>query len=139
MWAVAARLSGFALFWEGGVLHADAPLVFKLWGIPFVLVGLYISFGRFVVDAKKRAATVYAVTDRRVLIITRFFGKKVVTLLRSRLPEISVSEHRDGRGTLTFGPETTARGQPASPAFEFIADPKTVLALLMPQMGSGYR
>jgi hypothetical protein len=130
---------GFALFWEGMVLHTNGPLLFKLWGIPFVLVGLYITIGRFFVDERKRARTVYAVTDQRVLIITRLFGRQVVTLLRSRLPEINVSEHGDGSGTLTFGPETTGRRQRTSPAFEFIADPKTVLALVMPQSSAGYR
>jgi hypothetical protein len=79
---------GFALFWEGMVIRDGAPLPFKLWGIPFGLVGLYITIGRCFADARKRAATVYAVTDQRVLIITRFFGHKVKTVLRSKLPEM---------------------------------------------------
>ena len=32
-----------------------------LWGIPFVLVGLYIVFGRFFVDAKQREKTCVAI------------------------------------------------------------------------------
>ncbi len=48
MWA------GFALFWEFMVLMTDAPFFFKLWGIPFVLVGLYMLIGRFVVDAMQK-------------------------------------------------------------------------------------
>ena len=50
MWA------GFALFWEYSVLGTNAPLFFKLWGIPFVLVGLYMVVGRFFVDAWMRPA-----------------------------------------------------------------------------------
>ena len=63
---------GFAIFWELSVLQSDAPAIFVLFGIPFVLIGLYLIVGRFFFDAKQRANTYYGVTDERVIIIDGF-------------------------------------------------------------------
>ena len=59
-----------AFFWEFSVLTKvpnDHPgkWLFVLWGVPFVLVGLYITVGRFFDDAWRRRNTEYAVTNER--------------------------------------------------------------------------
>jgi hypothetical protein len=38
---------GGAIVWEGGVALTGAPLLFLLWGAPFVVVGQYFIWGRF--------------------------------------------------------------------------------------------
>src|ERR1700750_2217056 len=71
---------GFAIFWEVMVIKSDAPIFMKLWGVPFVLVGLYMIAGRFLFDALQRDKTAYGVTGERVIIISELFGRKVKSL-----------------------------------------------------------
>lgn len=105
---------GFAFFWEGAVLFASGthlsatpPYIqgtvvsfMAIWGIPFCLIGLYITFGRFFFDAAARAKTAYAITDRRI-IVTR--GNSVRSLALNALPEIELKEGGNGRGSIIFG------------------------------------
>ena len=96
---------GFAIFWNVGVWSFpssganDPGLFFKLWGLPFLVVGLYLIVGRFFHDARIRRKLTYAVTDHRILVLR---GRKITSLDISRLPRLELSEHRDGTGTLAF-------------------------------------
>jgi hypothetical protein len=62
---------GFAIFWEANVLgiwgaQAHTPWTFGvLCGIPFVLIGQYLIWGRFFYTAWLKRRTHYAVTNRR--------------------------------------------------------------------------
>lgn len=94
---------GFAVFWLTSAIHTGAPLEFMLFGIPFVMVGLYIVVGRFFVEARRRANMSYAVTSQRVLIVSGLLGKKVKSLNLKTIPELSLSLRPDGSGTITFG------------------------------------
>jgi hypothetical protein len=132
---------GFAIFWEVMVIRSSAPLFMQLWGIPFVLAGLYMIVGRFFVDAWQRERTVYGVTNERIIIISTFFNRKVKSLNLQTLPEITFDEKSDGRGTITFGAvdrlawlNTTGfgrrRNQPVSPSFEVLAEAKKVYEII---------
>ena len=64
--------AGFAVFWNTSVWSISgggAPVGFKLFGLPFLLAGLYITVGRFFVDQWLRRRLSYVVTDRRILIV----------------------------------------------------------------------
>jgi hypothetical protein len=81
--------AGFAFAWETAVFTSGAPLPARLWGLPFVCVGLYITVGRFFVDAYARSHTRYAITDDAAYIETtwpryalRRFGPSQLDALR---------------------------------------------------------
>jgi hypothetical protein len=92
---------GFAIFWEATAFRTGAPGFFDLWGIPFVAIGLYMIFGRFLVDAWVRARTVYAITDQRALVLRRVLGERLLTADLGGAVE--VKRGSGGRGVLTFG------------------------------------
>jgi len=128
---------GFAIFWEFSVVtSAKSPIFFDLWGIPFVLIGLHMIFGRFFVDAKNRAGTIYALTDQRVLILSGLWRRSIRSLELAGLSEINLTERPDGRGTITFGSPSSfgmgARGWPPgnrnlSPSLDGVAQARDVL------------
>jgi hypothetical protein len=108
----------FSLLWGGGVLFAlfaaamrqqqtdPVALVFPLVFLSvFGLVGLYIVAGRFLLDAWVRRATSYAVTNKRILISRSAPFVNFTAISLNRLPDMSLSERADGRGTIRFGPQ----------------------------------
>jgi hypothetical protein len=130
---------GGAIVWETGVLSTGAPWFFALWGIPFVLVGLYLIVGRFWVDARIRASTCYGVTSERIIFVCVWPSRKIKSLELRTLTEVTLTEWSTGGGTITFGPEgwymgagmgRFSRGPAPSPLFELAEDAQSVYALL---------
>jgi hypothetical protein len=127
---------GFALFWEASAILIHAPWFFTLWGIPFVLVGLYLIVGRFLLDARRRSRTFYGLTDQRAIIVSAGRSRKVTSLNLRTLHDLSVTEKSDGTGTIAFGPVnslawwwagTNWPGVPQGPpSFEMVQDAKEV-------------
>jgi hypothetical protein len=94
---------GFALFWNIGVWTTDADLSFKLFGLPFLVAGCYITVGRFWLDMHLRRRLLYLVTDRRILILKQGRGTTSNSLDIKRLPALALEERSDGSGTIRFG------------------------------------
>ena len=147
---------GFAIFWEYMALTIapnaqNAPegfaLIFPLFGIPFVVIGLYMVFGRFIYDSKKRGKTFYGLTDQRAIIVSGLFGKKVKSLNLRTLSDVSMSETANGYGTIIFGQENQVVnmfmgggfpgvGGANTPKFELIENAKQVYNQLREQQKS---
>ena len=110
---------GFAIFWETGALgywgkgpRGGVPSLFMaIWGIPFIVIGQYMIWGRFLYDAWLKRRTYYAVTNRRVMAVQEGWKRKASSMYLEAIPSID----REGTttGTLWFGtkyPMFTGRG-----------------------------
>ncbi|MET1113257.1 MAG: hypothetical protein ABWX67_17195 [Allosphingosinicella sp.] len=96
---------GFAIFWNVMVWTTGAPFFFALFGLPFLIAGLYLIAGRFLHDAWLRSSLLYAVTDRRVIVLRSRFGRGLSSADLGYLPALEFDEHPGGRGTLRFNTE----------------------------------
>jgi hypothetical protein len=102
---------GFAIAWEVMAFVMEAPWFFKLWGIPFVLVGLYMLVGRFYVDARRRAAAFQGITTTSLLFISGRVRRVVQRIPLRNLGPLSLQERGDGSGVIGFSVVTM--GNPA--------------------------
>lgn len=108
---------GFAIFMVWGILsspshhngndHSSIPTFFAmltmLIPLAFVLIGQYMIWGRFVYRAWRRKRTVYAVTNKRVIVLTTARRKNVQAVFIREIPTMNKSVGRRGIGTLVFG------------------------------------
>lgn len=143
---------GFAIFWTtfaSGILSWDLKWrgtfgsFGLIWGLPFVVIGQYMIWGRFVHDAWLKRRTYYAIKNRRVLIIQEAWGTKVRSWFPLEAQEIS--REGSGRGTVWLGkryPAIAGRGQKTqgsrfsmsekeTPALSDIDDVETVHRLVV--------
>jgi hypothetical protein len=90
-------------FWRGSTRSTGLDSFSILWGIPFVLMGNYMVWGRFLHDAWLKRRTFYAVTNRRALIVQDdiFNEPNVQMTFIEAIPDVN----REGtsRGTLWLG------------------------------------
>jgi len=111
--------TGVFVFWEANALgiwgaprSGGSNLFMVLWGIPFLIIGNYMVWGRFLADAWLKRRTYYAVTNRRILILQEGWKRKTNWMYLEAIPTIE----REGAktGTLWFGkkyPVIAGRGQ----------------------------
>jgi len=103
---------GFAVSWECSALfmpvvsnHGTSfPLIiFPLFGLPFVIIGLYITFGRFIYKKWKKQHTYYAITNKRAIILSDSRRGNIRAVRIDTLQGLSRNMRSDGHGSITFG------------------------------------
>lgn len=139
--------AGFAIFWVymassiGGDAPAGIGYVFPLFGLPFVVVGLYLVFGRFLWRAYVRSRTRYALTTRRAIVAKDAFGR---SLKSWPITDAGQVEYQPGaEATIFFATEmrrgSKGREYQVRHGFEYIAEGDHVYRLIraIQQGGAG--
>ena len=89
----------FSLFWEVSAIRTTGSLFMVLWGLPFVGVGIYLLFGRFLQTIFLRKKTYYIITNKKLIIRS---GNKVRIYRAEDLPPMDIHLHKNGTGTILF-------------------------------------
>ncbi|MFD1258227.1 PH domain-containing protein [Mucilaginibacter terrae] len=140
----------FSFIWFGGVLSfPNFNILDKnhfsidFFMLPFLVVGFYMTVGRFIVDIVQRVNTTYGVTNDRILIRSGVFSKTTNSIHIKSLYDTSIKEANNKRGTIIFGPSEFGRivfrstwntPDKQIPAFEMIDDVRTVYQLIESQV-----
>lgn len=98
----------FSAFWELTAIFSGAPLLFCLWGVPFVGIGLYLLIGRFFHMAYLRKRTFYIVTNKKIMIKR---GNRIEMHDGKTLPPMDIQIHKNGNGTITFRDDVYMSGR----------------------------
>lgn len=119
--------TAFFVFLEAGALgywgKGGRNNFMVLWGIPFLVLGQYLVWGRFFVDAWLKRRTYYAITNQRAIILQEGWTRKLRFTYLESIPEIV----REGTtiGTLWLGPRLpviAGRGRPTRDTSRFKVD-----------------
>ncbi len=121
---------GLAIFWEASALTVKTPsgsggsgILFQLWGLPFVAIGLYMIFGRFIARRYFGRRTAYAITDQRALVLKPTWrgGRHSTSVWLASAPPVSQRASRRGHGTVLLG------SMPMSQMASMVGDPGWIL------------
>lgn len=90
---------GFSLFWEFLAVTTSGSFFMMVWGLPFVAVGIYLLFGRFLQTLFLRDKTFYIITNKKLIIRS---GNKIKLYRAQDLPPMDIQFHKNGNGTILF-------------------------------------
>lgn len=126
-----------------GARSSDDSLAFVILTIVFLAVGLGVGIPWVLLGSRASTAR-YFVTNLSAIIVyapVANLGRRVTVVALKNLQQITLSENRDGMGTLTFGSSPYAFGRYSSswaidsaPTFANIEKPWEVYQLIRKQM-----
>ncbi|CUS03028.2 conserved protein of unknown function [Candidatus Promineifilum breve] len=118
-----AFLIPFSLIWSLPVLSrlSSRAVLSNPIDLLFLVMGLYLLVGRFIVDAWLRSRTYYGVTDRHGVIIRLSTAAEMQSVSLTSLSYLKLTLRRGGTGTIEIGRprKSSIFGPRASRAFPF--------------------
>ena len=115
---------GFALFWEYNAIVHGAPIFMALFGVPFVIIGLYISVGRLIMRGIIMKRTAYVITTQKIL---RRQNTKIDMQNLDSLPRLAFEMNDDGTGTIFIGESAHLSDRRAANSWFLLTDPDFTL------------
>lgn len=111
-----AIFTAFSLFWTLSQIGPSSPFndpffrtslierIFPYFSLPFFLIGLWMLGGPFWIY-RKAQRTLYAITNKRCLIMVLGRTKKIKSYDIDEIPNIDKTEYSDGSGNIIFAKE----------------------------------
>ena len=140
--------TAFSIFWTWGAFsatklfpNASIALLFPLFGVPFILMGLGMLTSPYWMSLRAKD-TVYILTQRRAIIISSGWlgALSVRSFEPSRLRDIQRRQYSDGSGDIIFVNDfrydSHGQSYPTHVGFKAIRDVKSVEDLLRSITGS---
>jgi hypothetical protein len=101
----------FAFYWEYTTFNLESQILsggpftylYPITGIPVVLVALYLIIGRFFYKFWKKTKTTYAVSNKRLMVITQTGTRKERFQFLNHIQTIKKYVGKNGSGSLAFG------------------------------------
>lgn len=104
---------GFSVFWTVGASAAGGA--FGLFGLPFIGMGCFLIYQMLFGQKKQYKKTVYAVTDRRAIILTHTLrGASCTDFPFANLQSVTLSAVRGEAGSILFPSFYTPNHYPSS-------------------------
>lgn len=91
---------GFALFWT--ISASGFSVIFSLFGIPFIFVGIFILFGLPIFQKSMKNKTSYAITNKRIIIYKRTFNESINEIRLQNISSMNLVNYNNEVGTIYF-------------------------------------
>jgi hypothetical protein len=82
---------------------AGEAILSAMLSVPFLLVGIYLLIGRFFYKRWRKTRTYYALTNKRVLVLTILACRRLLEQSLEDIPALHMTAGLLGTGTITFG------------------------------------